>query len=282
MKNKLIAFAGFAVLTTGAFAAHPKDEPVELKRQADAAFAAHREESDRDRRLALLAKSAEFLEKIVYMENCEDELLWADAAERASERFRLLSDPERALKILNRALADPSALLPDTRLRILMSRAQLEEALGYAKPAEKSYAEALKIETRDMTQVARARMRIATILTEVKGRHAEALKALEFRVEDPLTQQKLNPQILGERAYVAGCALRGLKRYPEAKASLEESIRLFGRGRMVARSELALARLCFDQKDRKGAFAALDRAVAADPVYKGQVEHLRQGMEVAK
>lgn len=282
MNGKLIVFAGLAVLSTGAFAVHPKDQAVEWKKLADETFAAHREEADRTRRLELLGKSAEWLEKIVYMEGCADEALRVEATERASERFRLVGEPERALKVLVRTLTTGAKLSPDCRLRLLMSRAALEEALGYAKEAEKAYAEALTIDTRDMTQVARARNRIATILTEVKGRHAEALKALEYRLEDPLTQQSLHPHVLAERAYVAGCALRGLKRYAESKTRLEESIKLFGPGRWAARSELVVARVCFDQKDRKGAMAALDRAVAAEPGYRQQAEHLRQGMEVAK
>jgi len=283
MMTKSIVFATLAVLSsTAVLAVHPKDEAVDFKRRADAAFAAHREEKDPARRLVLLTESAEYLEKIVLMEGCADEALLVEATDRASERFRNLGDSDRALKIITRTLSVRSDLSPDSRLRLLMSRAALEEAKGYSKLAEKTYAEALKLDTRDMMQVARVRNRIATILTDVKGQHAAALAALDYRVEDPLTQQRLTPKMMGERAYIAGCALRGLKRFPEAKSCFEESVRLFEKGRMAARGELALARVCLEMKDRPSALSALDRAVALEPGARSQADHLRQGIEASK
>lgn len=273
-------FFAAVVLAGGALAAHPKDDVVELQRRADAAFAAHRAETDREKKNALLEESAVYLEKIVFSDGNRDEALRVDAADCAAERFRNLGQSARALAILEHALSAPPQIHPDGRIRLLLFRASLEEAQGLSLRAEKTYREMLSLDARDMSLVARARNRVALILTDVKGRHEEALKALVYRTEDPLTEAKLPPTVIAEREYAAGQALRGLGRIGEAKSMYRKSVDLFKSGNLAARAEFAFARACHEAGDEKGAEESLERVLVLSPGFKSQVEHFRKGMAV--
>lgn len=246
----------------------PKDKAAALSMIADAYYAMHQTETNKVLRTQWFEKNMDVLERIVNLDDCEDEQLKVDSALRGAERMRNLGQSDRAIELMNRALQPPPVLSPDNKIRLLLFRGSLEEARGWAKLAEKTYGEVAGMTARDINLVAQARNKVAAIYVDVMGKYAEAVKALDYPEVEPITEQKVSPRELSTRAYYLGRALQELKRMEEAKEQLRKSIVLSaGNGRSAGQAKLALGRLLLECGEKEPGLKVLDEAIGTKGVF---------------